>query len=78
MTDQPTPTIATPCIKLCVIEPDSGYCIGCGRTRDEIASWIGMRPDKRESVMLELPDRLANLTRNKRRKGGRTNRLARP
>ena len=75
MNNPPAQAIRSPCIKLCVIEPDSGFCIGCGRSRQEIASWIGLSAEARDAVMLELPDRLANLTRNKRRKGGRRNRL---
>jgi predicted Fe-S protein YdhL (DUF1289 family) len=76
MNDRPIPAIQSPCIKLCVLEPDSGYCIGCGRTGDEIASWISLTPQERKTVMSQLDHRLANLTRTKRRKGGRRNRLA--
>lgn len=76
MNDRVTPVIQSPCIKLCVLEPDSGYCMGCGRTGDEIASWISLSPQEREAVILQLDHRLANLTRTKRRKGGRRNRLA--
>ena len=76
MNDRATPAIQSPCIKLCVVEPDSGYCMGCGRTGDEIASWISLSPQEREAVTEQLDQRLANLTRNKRRKGGRRNRLA--
>ena len=65
-----TPDIETPCVKLCVVDPDSGICIGCGRRRSEIAGWIAMSPHERREVMAELDDRLASLTRNKRRKGG--------
>ena len=36
----------------------TGYCFGCGRTRDEISAWIAMTPDERRSVMAELPARL--------------------
>ena len=76
MNDRATPAIQSPCIKLCVVDPDSGYCMGCGRTGDEIASWISLSPQEREAVTEQLDQRLANLTRNKRRKGGRRNRLA--
>ena len=62
--------IETPCVKLCVVDPDSGFCIGCGRSRSEIAGWITMSPDERRGVMAELDDRMDSLTRNKRRKGG--------
>ncbi|MEM7635866.1 MAG: DUF1289 domain-containing protein [Pseudomonadota bacterium] len=76
MSNRTPPEIQSPCIKLCVMEPDSGFCMGCGRTRDEIASWISLTPSERETVTATLEQRLANLTRNKRRKGGRRNRLA--
>jgi uncharacterized protein len=64
------PDIETPCVKLCVVDPDSGFCIGCGRTPSEIGGWIAMSPDARRAVMAELDERLDSLTRNKRRKGG--------
>ena len=64
------PDIETPCVKLCVVDPDSGFCIGCGRTPSEIGGWIAMSADARRAVMAELDERLDSLTRNKRRKGG--------
>ena len=62
--------IDTPCVKLCVVDPESGICIGCGRTRREIAGWIAMAPAERRGVMAGLDERLETLTRQKRRKGG--------
>lgn len=69
-------TIETPCIKICVVEPETGFCIGCGRTRSEIADWIGMTPDGRRHVIAALPERVATLTQRKTRRGGRRGRLA--
>ncbi len=34
-----------PCVKICTLDARSGLCLGCGRTLDEIARWIG---DERE------------------------------
>ena len=67
--------IETPCIKVCVVDPETGFCIGCGRTRDEIAGWLGYSPNERHSIMRDLPERVATLTQRKRRKGGRRARL---
>ena len=67
--------IETPCVKVCVVDPDSGYCIGCGRTRTEIASWLDIDAGERRAVMDTLPQRLADLTLRRRRKGGRRARL---
>lgn len=68
MTDPSTPrtipaanAIVTPCIKVCVVEPLSGLCIGCGRTLREIGGWASFSPDARDRIMAVLPDRLARL-----------------
>ncbi|WP_340107126.1 DUF1289 domain-containing protein [Pikeienuella sp. HZG-20] len=59
--------IDSPCVKICVIHPESGFCIGCYRTGDEIAAWSGMTPAARRVVMEELPAREAKLSRRPRR-----------
>lgn len=68
--------IVTPCIKICVVDPQTGFCIGCGRTRPEIAGWIAMPPEERSRVMEGLPERVATLTLRKSRRGGRRGRMA--
>ncbi len=69
------PAIETPCIKICVVDPETGFCIGCGRTRDEIGGWLGMSSAERQAVMAGLPERVATLTIRKTRRGGRAGRL---
>jgi uncharacterized protein len=69
------PAIDTPCIKVCVIEPETGFCIGCGRTRMEIGNWLGISPAERKTIMDGLPERVDTLTLRKRRRGGRQARL---
>lgn len=75
MNANPLPAIESPCIKVCVVDPETGFCIGCGRTRFEIGSWLSYGPEARREVMAELPTRMAGLTLRKRRKGGRRGRL---
>lgn len=67
--------IETPCIKVCVIDPETGFCVGCGRTRGEIGSWLGLSAAERRQIMATLSDRVSTLTLRKRRKGGRRGRL---
>jgi uncharacterized protein len=55
-------TIETPCIKICVIDPASGFCIGCGRTGSEIGAWMGMPPGQRREIMASLPERMKTMT----------------
>lgn len=59
--------IESPCILVCSIDDRTGYCFGCGRTRDEIASWLTMTPATRRAVMADLPGRLATVERKPRR-----------
>lgn len=66
--------IESPCVKICVIHPETRVCTGCLRTIDEIGAWSRMTPDERRAVMADLKDRDAPL---KKRRGGRAARLAR-
>lgn len=54
----------------------TGYCFGCGRTRQEIAGWLMMTSQNRKEVMSELSQRLTTVERKPRRETRRT-RLAR-
>lgn len=64
--------IESPCVKICVLHPE-GLCVGCFRTRDEIAAWSTMTSDERRAIMMQLPGRRPRLTQ---RRGGRAARLA--
>lgn len=70
------PVIESPCVKVCVVDPETGFCIGCGRTRSEIGSWLIFSAEERRTIMTGLPERVTTLTLRKRRKGGRRGRLA--
>ncbi|MFA5949525.1 MAG: DUF1289 domain-containing protein [Hyphomicrobium sp.] len=47
----------TPCINVCRIDPVSGYCEGCRRSRNEIARWSSITDAERRSIMDELKTR---------------------
>jgi len=49
--------IASPCIKLCQMDPAHGVCAGCYRTLDEIARWSEMSDAERSRVLARLSDR---------------------
>lgn len=49
---------STPCIKICVIDPVSKLCEGCGRTLAEIAQWGRLSEAERLAIMAVLPKRL--------------------
>ncbi|HEY4819943.1 MAG TPA: DUF1289 domain-containing protein [Xanthobacteraceae bacterium] len=56
--------IASPCNKVCTLDPISALCIGCGRTLAEIEAWSRMSSGERARIMAELPRRLAVLGRS--------------
>ena len=68
--------IESPCILVCSIDQRTGFCFGCGRTRDEIASWIVLSAAERRAVMATLPARLETVLRPPRRETRRA-RMAR-
>ena len=50
----------TPCIAVCIIDPKTSLCFGCGRTLPEIAQWHKMNGAARRSVMAALPQRMTD------------------
>jgi hypothetical protein len=51
------PRIATPCIKLCIVDGESGLCMGCYRSLPEVSRWSAFTDAEREDIMAGLPDR---------------------
>ena len=52
-------SIDTPCIAVCIMDPKSGLCFGCGRTLPEIARWHRIDSIERLAIMATLPGRKA-------------------
>lgn len=59
--------VASPCILVCTIDPTTGFCFGCGRTRDEIGSWLSYSDRQRADIMAVLAGRLSTVDRRPRR-----------
>jgi predicted Fe-S protein YdhL (DUF1289 family) len=62
----------SPCILVCSIDDKTGYCFGCGRTREEIGGWSTYSGDERRAIMTELPKRLEGVERRPRRETRRS------
>jgi hypothetical protein len=52
-------SIESPCIAVCMIDPDGSICLGCGRTLPEIARWHRLDSAGRLAIMAVLPARMA-------------------
>ena len=60
--------LESPCISICQINPQSGACSGCYRTREEIARWRSMSYDEQAALLQELGERRQAVTGVERRK----------
>ena len=49
--------VPSPCIDVCRMSSDTGYCEGCSRTIDEIAGWSEYSDAKKRAVLEQLPRR---------------------
>lgn len=52
-----TPPIASPCIRVCSVNPKTSWCDGCMRTLKEIATWSRMSDAERDAVTADLERR---------------------
>jgi predicted Fe-S protein YdhL (DUF1289 family) len=55
--DRPPKAIATPCVQVCMVDGQSGLCLGCFRTLSEIGNWMRFTAEERAALMAELPTR---------------------
>lgn len=60
------PTIRTPCVGICALDGQTGWCKGCGRTAAEVGGWGTMTDAERDAVMNTLPDRVVKLWEGRR------------
>lgn len=70
MTDTPwqRDEIESPCVKVCMIHPETRLCIGCARSIEEIGNWSRLSRERRRQILAELPERHAA---PRHRSGGR-------
>jgi predicted Fe-S protein YdhL (DUF1289 family) len=53
----PPRSIASPCVQVCIIDGESGLCLGCYRTLPEVAAWARFTHEERADIMAALPAR---------------------
>jgi hypothetical protein len=53
--------IVTPCVKVCIVDGESGLCLGCFRTLGEVARWSSLSEADRDEIMTALPDRRSRI-----------------
>ena len=55
-------TLPSPCISICQIDPETGNCLGCYRSRQEIARWPAMNTDEQAELLQALNQRRSEKT----------------
>jgi predicted Fe-S protein YdhL (DUF1289 family) len=65
-------SIKSPCVDVCVFDGATGWCVACGRSRQECAQWRKMTPFRAKAVLAELPRRLEKLERMERAPSGKS------
>ncbi len=59
MSEVVIPGVPSPCTGICRLDAATGWCEGCHRTRDEIASWRKLDDDGKRTVRARLDARRA-------------------
>ncbi len=51
--------VASPCTGVCTLDTTTGYCLGCLRSRDEIAAWGSSSDEVRLDILERIFEREA-------------------
>ncbi|MEI6383331.1 MAG: DUF1289 domain-containing protein [Betaproteobacteria bacterium] len=54
--------LPSPCMSVCSMHPQTGWCLGCYRSLAEIAEWANMSPHQQRDVWNNIHQRMASET----------------
>lgn len=57
----PPGSLQSPCVGVCRLDAETGWCIACLRSGDEIRRWITMTDQERRDILGDRARRLARL-----------------
>ena len=55
----------SPCIDICNFTGPKGWCLGCGRTKEESRKWRNLKPYDKIKILKNLKKRMLVLEKNK-------------
>lgn len=61
MTQHPPSDVPSPCIGVCTIDEDTGFCLGCARSLQEVAGWRRLDAAQKQRLVEALPERKRKL-----------------
>ena len=50
--------VKSPCVAVCKIDYESGYCIGCNRTIEEITNWSTMNDSNKKKILMRVKNNI--------------------
>jgi len=50
----------TPCVRICKLNEEGTFCIGCGRTLNDLKRWARLSNEERQKRTQEAAARLQN------------------
>ena len=54
----------SPCIDICNFTGPKGWCLGCGRTKEESRKWRNLKPYDKIKILKNLKKRMLVLEKN--------------
>lgn len=58
---EPAPHVPSPCLSVCVMDPQTDMCAGCWRSLDEIGAWSRMPDEAKRQVWQRIQQRLKGM-----------------
>ena len=55
---QPQPNVPSPCLSVCVMDPQTEVCAGCWRSLEEIGVWSRISDEAKRQVWHRIKQRL--------------------
>ena len=62
--------VQSPCIGICELDIETGFCVGCFRTREEVAAWGTASIEIKQQILERLKNRRS--LKNKRARNEHT------
>jgi predicted Fe-S protein YdhL (DUF1289 family) len=59
---EPVPHVPSPCVSVCVMDPQSQVCAGCWRSLEEIGAWSRMSDEAKRLVWQRIQQRLTGMS----------------
>jgi predicted Fe-S protein YdhL (DUF1289 family) len=60
--NQPQPHVPSPCLSVCVMDPQTDMCAGCWRSLEEIGVWSRMSDEAKRQVWQRIQQRLTGVS----------------